>query len=240
MRVKTTIAALVAAMALSAPALAGETYYNWSGLYLGAHAGYAWGNASVKDTTGGVLPGPFDYSPKGALGGGTVGLNWQAGNIVFGVEGDLGAMGLSGTGIAPSSNPIYHQDLTLDSGMYGVAAGRLGFALGRTLIYGKGGFAFYDGEAGQKTTKPGYVTHGTDTFTGWAYGGGVEQSLGQGWSVKAEYLHFDFGSQGGDQTSISDPPIGFVYRNETDVTADSVQVGVNYRWGDRDDINPLK
>jgi len=47
----------------------------WNTFYAGAHAGYAWGSVDVTDTTGGVAPGPFSYSPKGAFAGGTAGLN---------------------------------------------------------------------------------------------------------------------------------------------------------------------
>jgi hypothetical protein len=51
-----------------------------------------------------------------------------------------------------------------------------------------------------------------------------------GWSLKAEYLHFDFGSEQGDQTSISDPPIGHVYENWTVLDADTFKVGINYHF----------
>ena len=58
------------------------------------------------------------------------------------------------------------------------------------------------------------------------FGGGVEHFLTPAWSVKAEYLHFDFGTQHGAQTSISDPPVGYVYTNSFKVTADTAKVGV--------------
>ena len=77
----------------------------WNTFYAGAHAGYAWGSVDVTDTTGGVAPGPFSYSPKGAFAGGTAGLNWRLQGILLGVEGDLGYMDLSGSGTAPSSTP---------------------------------------------------------------------------------------------------------------------------------------
>ena len=48
---------------------------------------------------------------------------------------------------APLAASPHHQDLTLNGGLYAVAAGRAGFAFGSTLIYGKGGYAYYDGEA---------------------------------------------------------------------------------------------
>jgi outer membrane immunogenic protein len=150
--------------------------------------------------------------------------------LVLGIEGDLGFMDLKGHGLAPSSNPIYHQDLTLDGGLYGDITGRLGFAFDRVLVYGKGGWSYFDGSAAQTTTKPGYVTHATGAFSGAVYGGGVEYLLSPAISLKVEYLHFNFGTQGGDQTSVSDPPIGYVYKNRTDVDADTVKFGVNYRF----------
>ncbi len=72
----------------------------------------------------------------------------------------------------------------------------------------------------------------------WTVGAGVEHFLSPAWSVKAEYLHFDFGSRGGSQTSLTDPPIGYVYTNSFSVTADSVKVGVNYHFGQG--YEPLK
>jgi outer membrane immunogenic protein len=212
--------------------------YSWTGFYAGVHVGGVWGNVDVTDTTGGVTPGPFKFSPEGVFGGGTAGYNLQRGNFVFGVETDVGYMNLSGSGIIPSSSPQFHQDATLDGGAYGDVAARLGYAFDRTLLYAKGGFAFYDGEGTQVTTKPGYVHSGTGIFTGWTAGGGIEHYISPSWSVKGEYLHFDFGTQGGSQTSVGDPPIGFVYKNKFEVTADSAKAGVNYHFGSS--YEPLK
>ena len=172
-----------------------------------------------------------DFGANGVFGGGTVGYNLNLAPFVIGVEGDLGYLDLSGAGRIPSSNPAAHQDITLDGGLYGVVAARAGVLVTpATLVYGKGGFAFYDGEARQQTTNPGYVTHGTSTFTGWAAGGGVEHFITQNVSLKVEYLHFDFGDQAGNQTSVSDDPIGYVYKNRTKLDADSVKLGIAYHF----------
>ncbi len=48
--------------------------------------------------------------------------------------------------------------------------------------------------------------------------------------MKVEYQHFDFGSQVGDQTSITDPPIGHVYHNWTDLSFESVKSGAAYHF----------
>lgn len=221
----------------------------WTGFYVGVHGGYAWGDMSVVDTDGGVPYGAFEYSPDGGFGGATVGYNLQIDELVLGLEGDVGYMDLSGSKVIASSDPNHHQDLTLDGGLYAVLGGRLGLALGNTLLYGKGGWAYFDGEANQATTKPWYKATSTGSFSGWAYGGGIEHAVGNGWSIKAEYLHFNFGSEGGVQekvvSSLPDAddgtPVGYKFHNEHDLDVDTFRVGLNYKiGGDRHPIEPLK
>ena len=217
------------------PAYAANT---WTGFYLGANVGGAWGKADLKDINGGMPYGPYSFSPSGLLGGGTAGYNLQRGKFVFGVEADAGYMDLRGSTIIASSDPAYHQDGTLGGGAYGDITGRLGYAFDRTLIYAKGGFAFFNGEGKQATTKPGFAPTGTDTFTGWTVGGGVEHFISPAWSIKAEYLHFDFGTKGSTQVSVTDIPIGYHYNDTFTVTAESVKLGLNYHVGQG--YEPLK
>lgn len=217
---------------LSAGSVVAEEAANWKGFYVGAHAGYAWGDATTRDDAAdwGAEPkwiGPFDYDVDGAFGGATAGVNWQYGALVLGLEADLGYMDLTGSQRIESSNPAAHQTLEVDGGWYALLGGRAGFAFGKTLVYGKGGYVWLDTEATQTTTNPGFVTHGTDAHTGWAYGGGIEHALGSGWSLKAEYLHFDFDTEFGDQTRVDD---GYIFDNWTDLDTDTVKVGINYHF----------
>lgn len=207
--------------------------YNWTGFYVGAHLGGAAGDAVVTDTNGGVPPGPFGYKTSGVFGGGQVGYNQQfLDRFVFGVEADLGYLGASGKGTIGSANAAAHQDLTMKGGFYADVTGRLGIAMldNRLLAYGKGGYVYFDTDARQQTTNPGYVTTGTGAYSGTAFGGGLEYALWQNVSIKAEYLRFDLGSRGGYQTSISDPPIGYQYRNDTSLKINTLTVGVNYHF----------
>lgn len=217
----------------------------WSGLYVGAHGGYAWGDATTRDDPAdwGTDPkfiGPFPFDLEGGFVGGTIGYNFQAAHLVFGPEIDLGYMDLTGSRRTDSSNPAAFQTLNVDGGFYALLGGRAGLVFGQTLIYGKGGWLYYDTDVTQTTTNPGYVTNGSGSLNGRAYGGGIEHALGGGWSLKAEYLHLDFDTANGDQTSVSDPPIGHVYENTTDLDGDTVKVGFNYKFGERKAIGPLK
>ena len=77
---------------------------------------------------------------------------------------------------------------------------------------------------------------------GWAAGAGAEAAIGQGWSVKAEYLHLDFGNidQSVSGTGGFSLPIGNLVVNTTialaasshaRITDDVFRVGVNYKFG---------
>jgi len=224
-----TLVISAAALFAASPAIAQDK--TWSGPYIGIHAGYAWGNASTTDNVkDGVRPGPFDYSPEGGFGGGQAGWNLQMDRFVVGVEGDLSYLDLSGSGIIPSDSSS-HQTLTLDGGLYGDITARAGFLLTpSTLVYGKGGFAFYNGEAKQTSANPAYSQQGAGTFTGWTAGAGIERRLTDAVSIKVEWMHVEFGDEGGSQTSISDPPVGHVYSNSTSLDADTIKVGLNYHF----------
>lgn len=206
----------------------------WTGGYVGAHVGGLWGDVDVRnDPADGVSPGPFSYSVDGVFGGGTAGYNWQFSQVVAGIEVDLGYLDPDGAGIIPSSSPGHRQNLTLDSGLYGDVTARLGVAFDRTLIYVKGGYAFLNSEAMQATTKPQYSPTPTGSFDGWTLGGGIEHFITPSLSIKAEYQHFDFGTEQGAQTTIAaDPPtpVGHVFENWHDVTIDTVKVGLNYHF----------
>lgn len=223
------------ALALSAVLLATPVYaqsVNWTGFYAGLHAGYTHGDVSVKDTNGGVAPGPFGYNTNGGIGGAQIGYNYQFNRFVVGLETDLGYMGVKGSGRIGSAAATAHQDLTLDSGFYADVTARLGYTIGNGLIYGKGGWAYFDTNAKQATTNPGYEPHGTGALSGWTLGVGYEHRLTQNISVKAEYQHFDFGTAGGNQTNVGDlsSPIGYQFENKTSVKFDTFKVGLNYHF----------
>ena len=84
----------------------------WSGFYVGANGGFAWSADPRVDCLGvggpcaTTFPAP---TAKGAEFGLQAGYNWQIGNFVVGVEGDinkLAAQGLTGfPGIDPGKVP---------------------------------------------------------------------------------------------------------------------------------------
>ena len=74
--------------------------YNWTGFYVGAHAG--WGGLTTEGTYN-LTPMPSEVidltevSAPGAVAGGQVGWNWQVNSIVLGIEGDVAATRWNGS-----------------------------------------------------------------------------------------------------------------------------------------------
>jgi len=90
--------------------------YDWTGLYVGALAGYGWGDAQGSN------------NPDGVLLGGTLGYNAQFGQFVAGLETDLAWSNLD------------DHDYELD--YLGTVRGRLGWAFDRFMPYVTGGLAY--------------------------------------------------------------------------------------------------
>ena len=234
--------------------------YNWSGFYLGLNAGGAWGRSdsatsTVFSPTGYFAPssvpaiaavGAQRPDSSGFTGGLTAGYNWQAGNALFGLEADFNYFGLrgstSGTGIYPCCAPTsFTVNTSVSTDWLITLRPRVGLIAGNNwLFYVTGGLA----AANIKTN-----FNFTDTFAtaaesasisktkvGWTVGGGVEYALLNGWSVKAEYLYVDLGSDSTTSTNLTafTPPIAFptnVYTHSTDLRANVVRAGINYKFG---------
>ncbi len=181
--------------------------YDWTGVYVGINAGYAWGEYGVGDPDF----GGFSMDGDGALIGGTVGANWQVDQFVFGIEGDLSWADMDGS-TAPAPGVV----VNAENKWFGTVRGRLGFAVDQILIYGTGGAAFTSVDA----EIPGLGSD-SNTHVGWTLGAGIEAALTENISAKAEYLYADFGSE--------DYTIGGAI-TEVDYDAHVVRAGLNYRF----------
>jgi outer membrane immunogenic protein len=235
------VLASVSAIALTAAANAADIYvpgpggykdgpyFSWTGFYLGIYGGGADFKDHIRDVDGLNGGARFGIHQDPFVGGGTLGYNFQSGNIVYGVEADIGYMNVSESRKF-DPNFIGGTFTGIEPGAYGDVTGRLGYTWGSTLLYAKGGFAWWDGKAFIDNHLGGFGgTRGfTSTFTGWVFGGGAEVMLSRAWSVKVEYLHFDFGTENATLTNTN---VGRNFRYSNDLTADSVTVGLNYHLG---------
>jgi outer membrane immunogenic protein len=231
--------------------------YNWSGFYVGATVGGHWSNESVDPVmtdptgffgppaTGAGIIRSFSQTtlhPSGVAGGVEAGYNWQSGQWVVGVEGDVtwldGTSSRTLTGFPGGTiNPA---DIETNSGSARYLATlrpRVGisFAGNRALAYVTGGVAFarlnttdaYNAIGG---TALGVVNSGFNR-TGWTVGGGIEYAVTHNWSVKAEYLYADLGTA--TTAAQTFPPAvtagTFINYNHR-YTENLARAGVNYKF----------
>jgi outer membrane immunogenic protein len=176
---------------------------NWTGFYIGAMGGYAQEDASGLGTL------------SGGFAGGTIGYNWQMGNIVLGLEAD-GAWADVGASITDSLiGTIESRARSL-----GTVRGRVGYAFDQVMIYGTGGYAWADNRI--TVTVPPVSVSDSQFHSGWTVGAGVEVMFAPKWSVKAEYLYRSFDSE----TYFA----GIAPIASGTLNFNSVQVGVNYHF----------
>jgi outer membrane immunogenic protein len=159
-----------------APAPIYVPIYNWTGFYLGINGGGGWGTSQWDGID------KFDIS--GGLIGGTVGYNWQFGQVVVGAEGDVDWSSIKGTTVVNCALGCSTRNDWLAT-----VRGRVGYAFNRFLPYLTAGLAVGDINA----TVPN-LPAGSITKAGWTVGFGLEAGIVSNVSVKAEYLYFDLGS----------------------------------------------
>jgi outer membrane immunogenic protein len=183
--------------------------YNWTGFYVGVNGGYGFGKSKWSS-----LPSGFDV--KGGMFGGQLGYNWQFGQFVYGLEGDVDWTDLRGNTHVATCGVMMCQT---KNDYLSTARGRIGFAADRWLPYATGGLAVGNIHA----TVPGFA--GIDkTNAGWTVGGGLEFALIGNWTAKAEYLYVDLGKDGCGM--MCGMPMG----NNVSLTSNIVRAGINYRF----------
>lgn len=164
--------------------------FDWSGLYLGAHAGYGRGDATatLRDPARADTSNGFG----GPVGGLQAGYNFVRSRILIGVEADItfpnyidGNSVVAGTATGRSS-VLEQMDYV------GTLRGRFGYITGHWLTYATGGLAFI-GERFVNTPSVGDDDKKLDVRLGWAAGAGVEYAFAPHWSARLEYLYSRFG-----------------------------------------------
>ena len=147
------LAADLPARVTKAPPVLVSPAYDWSGFYLGVHAGYTFGEDDTISTTGqaqvninnvagGARPGQVRLDRDGFIGGGQAGYNWQlTPNWVMGLETDISYVDIrNDTNVVTIPlNGIGTLNNTFRTRMeyFGTVRGRIGYAWDRTLVYAR-------------------------------------------------------------------------------------------------------
>lgn len=218
--------ALVGILICMGPANAGGDYrrsyrpppppFTWSGAYAGLQVGYEWDNDS--DIPWGPTlqsnDGPLKYDA--VTGGVHLGYNIQRGTIVFGIEGDFELVNGSGDDQDRSGTTN-----GIDTEWMLSLRARLGYAMGKDLLYITGGYSYLEAEGVVRdlATQPDIST----AFDGWTVGAGWERALDRRTSIRLEYRYTDYDLEV-ENYSVSGYQLGF----EPEIHA--IKIGVSAKF----------
>jgi outer membrane immunogenic protein len=198
--------------------------YNWTGVYLGINGGYGTGNSNWSD---GLVGTTGSFPTTGFLIGGTIGVNYQIGQYVFGIEGDgdwtnlQGNSGLTCGAIAAAVPPP--DSCQTQSQWLATLRGRVGYAFDRILFYGTAGAAFGNIQTGLNPPS----TFDNSFEAGWTVGAGVEFAFAQNWTAKVEYLFVNL-PNGACTTAAN---CGGAAGSIVSFNESIIRVGLNFKFG---------
>jgi len=212
--------------------------FSWTGFYIGGHVGGGFSDTNVSAVNQLVVSdvGQLGTDGSGVVGGGQIGYNWQfAPNWVLGIEGDISGTGIRNNATAPvtlGGFPVgfginHEADRSID--WMASVRGRLGWVWDRWMVYGTGGAAWAD--VNYRTNFAGIPVNNpvstNVTLSGWVAGGGIEYAVANNWTVRGEYLYYDFGNE-----TVINPTVapGFNYLTTFDNKIHVVRAGVNYKF----------
>jgi outer membrane immunogenic protein len=224
------------AFGLAAPASAADLpvaqpvvapVFSWTGFYIGGHIG--WGRAELEETLVTAFPPfvagtTFGDRESGFLAGGQAGFNYQIGQFVLGIEGQISWTDIGRSTVTTIGGVTLTDDVNLN--WVATVAARFGFAFGNALLYAKGGVAFADWNANFRTSNFGTIVNAGNTETGWMVGGGLEYGFAPNWSAKIEYNFMSFDL---DRSSFTFGGVTSAIDHNLDIHV--VKAGINYRFG---------
>jgi outer membrane immunogenic protein len=223
--------------------------FTWTGVYVGAQIGGAWGTGQFANfngffpLTGTFLNTSLGGTPSGVIGGGHIGYQIQLNQWILGIEGSVDGTSLTKTVTAGFPNFLGGSFLTADSSadIQGSIRGKLGFAWDRVMIYGTGGVAFGGFDTDFSLASRGFVTPTgavipafvasnsfSTTRVGWTAGGGVQYAVNNNWWVFVEYRYSDFGSL--RNGAFPNLPTGIVFNGSRSLAENQVQAGISYKF----------
>jgi len=197
-----------------------QSVFDWTGFYIGAHAGFGRGASSAVLTDPAITASSGSFG--GVIGGVQAGYNVQlSSGIVLGAEADitfpnyLASNSIAALLATPRSDVVEQLDYA------GSLRGRIGYASGHWLAYATGGLA-WAGERFVNTPAIGSEEKELNVRLGWAAGAGVEYAFAPHWSLRLEYLYSRF-----EQADIRFPSATQI---SSSLDLQSIRVGLNRKF----------
>jgi outer membrane immunogenic protein len=209
---------------------------SWTGAYAGIQVGGSWTGSVFSSDINGYNDSGFALGgDEGLIGGVQLGYNYQVGRWVFGIEGEVGSLGLQQSAQFPDYVGVRLPTDSLasvDHGLFATVAGRVGVTFDRTLIYAKAGWGWVDTDVSFIDKDPTGLllvsgTHTSKTLDGAVFGGGIEFLLTGNLSIKLEYERFDID----DVVRVTAKDnVGITRRFDHSIDAiDTVKLGLNLK-----------
>lgn len=215
---------------------------SWTGLRLGIHAGLTRtsgdadlgdfeGNIITLDVYNGLFPSTISADKNSFSGGINGGYDYQKGNFVIGVAGDVTLSNVDvknrfGRVDPSASSPFSGVDTntvySTKIDHLATARLRLGYAMDRTLVYVTGGVAVAEVENRFDLTIP-QLSYNSPNWaeknreTGYVVGVGVEHQITKNWRLSLELQKVDLGDvnvQGVDPANFPGQEINYKFSNE--------------------------
>lgn len=199
----------------------------WAGGYAGVVVGYGTGTTKATGNPGFDGSAPEDQarlSPNGVVGGAIAGVNWQTGSFVYGLEGEAGYLGAKDDFWEPDGEDYF---ATTKYGFYGALAGRLGYAVDRTLLTARAGlivaqidygYGDVDGDHADEYSS----VYGNKARAGLLVGAALEHAFTGDWVGRLDYSYANFGKHSQDDLS------GDTYRISDDLHM--IRVGLTKKF----------
>lgn len=207
---------------------------NWSGPYISGSVGYGLGTSEIDhDTSTGEQSNSQndDISSQSAIGAVGIGYDRQMSGVVLGVFADYTFGELDGSGTLTAPGYIEPYKINFDN-TFAVGA-RLGFSQSCcTLLYVTAGYT---------GTEMDFAGSFEQDLDGYFVGGGIEQKLRDGFSLKMEYRYADY--SGETVFNGTNPTCGDVscsQRIDADTDIHSIRVGLAYKLEREETHAPLK
>jgi outer membrane immunogenic protein len=200
--------------------------FSWTGCYIGAQAGYKFGNTTPFDPNVGGGDWSRNINFTGFIGGGTVGCNYQINAWVIGAEGDWSWGSVKGSS-TDLFNPAFF-NVEVKERSLGTLRARVGYTWNQTLLYVTGGGAWSNVRFSFPCIAVCQDFTASKTVSGYTIGAGLEYGFNRHWSVKGEWLYVDFGTPQFIATNVvtgvaTDPANVRLRQN-------LLRAGVNYRF----------
>jgi outer membrane immunogenic protein len=169
----------------SAPTASQTSSPDWSGLYVGAHAGAGIAPADYRAGSGG-LNIPMSIDADGAIGGVLVGYNLHYDRMLIGLEGDVSFGRIEGGNtLAGFSDP------RMQAEFIATVRARAGYLWDRVLIFATAGIGYAQAEI-KETLQIGAQTTKSNGHIGFVVGGGLEWALSETVRLRTEYAYANF------------------------------------------------